>query len=782
MGYRFSVVGYRWIGVFILSAFLFPLSTLYAAETTLVGEIYDAGTGAPIENVNLSIQGTTIGTTTNQEGIFLLRVDLMRKATLVVSAIGYKTQRFKVDPGINAGIDIALEEKTTDLEDVFVLPGANPALPLMARARALRKQNASAYEALPAEEMTDVYVSDIQARHLKKRLWQQLAEGLIMAEDSTYLFPLYHSENRNGETVTRALILPEEEYKAQLAYLDQAPNFYHNTLSFYGTSFLSPMAAEGNAFYHYYLADSLTIEDGRKAYIVDFRTKNPYYPTFNGKMTLDSLTCALLSIEATVPSQVNANYLRALSFRQTFSEDNHHLVTNESSLLLDYAVRMDTTRTLPTIYIRHRTSTRAESRESVTENSESLTENPSPLIRVADYIAHAIVTGYIPAGKWLEVGNINQFFRVTPREGIRVGCGLRTSEQLMKNISLDAYFGYGFRDQAFKGGAGLHLNLPTPQRHQLHLTFQDDYLWLDRLGFGDLYLENASLFRNRDFTTALTQAFIPPSKMTAVSQIRVRELRVRSTNDWTPQLEQDIYASIARVNQQQEWFDYRWQNDYRMTSVGTTLRLSFDERKIDLFFRRIHVYGRLPVLYFGLETGTIRTPDQASYSLYGRLQFMLRQQVPLGVMGQLDYLYEAGLVLGKVPYLLLKTFSGNESLAYAFDRFTLMNTLQYNADRYMLLHAHWNGRGCLFNLIPGVRILRLRELATFSIAWGGYSEKNRPDVSDLNPSLTVPYVEMGVGLGNILRVANVYSVWRLTHRNEPGSPNWAIRFSLELDN
>ena len=262
----------------------------------------------------------------------------------------------------------------------------------------------------------------------------------------------------------------------------------------------------------------------------------------------------------------------------------------------------------------------------------------------------------------------------------------------------------------------------------------------------------------------------------------MRELQVRSTNEWTDRLEQDIYASISRVNQQQEWFDYRWQNDYRMTSVGTTLRLSFDERKIDLFFRRIYVYGRLPILYLGLETGTIQMPDQATYRLYGRLHFMLRQQVPLGVMGRLDYLYEAGLVLGQVPYPLLKTFSGNESLAYAFDRFTLMNTLQYGADKYMLLHAHWNGRGCLFNLIPGVRVLRLRELATFSIAWGGYSEKNRPEVSDLYQSLTVPYVEMGVGLGNILRVANVYSVWRLTHRNEPGSPNWAIRFSLQLEN
>lgn len=778
-----------WIGCIVLSFFIFHLSPLFAAETTLVGEIYDAKTGVPIANVNLSLVGTTIGTTTNAEGIFLLRADINRRTTLAVSAIGYKTQRIKVEPGISAGIDIALEEKTTQLEDVFILPGANPALPLMARARSLRKQNAVAYEVAQTDQVTDVYVSDIQARHLKRRLWQQLSEGFIQTEDSTYLLPLYHSEMSNGEKHTQALILSEADYQAQLAYLDNTPDFYRNTIAFYGANFLSPLAAEGNAYYRYYLADSILTEDGRKAYIVDFRTKNPFYPTFNGTMTLDSLSCALLAIDATVSPQVNINYLRGLTFRQTFqpSTAQYQLSTAEADLLLDYAVRIDTSRTLPTIYIRHRASTAAASEQQhLTTAHDSIQDMQTvadmPLIRVADFFAKTILTGYIPAGKWLEVGNINQLFRVTPTEGVRLGIGLRTSEQLMKNVCIDAYAGYGFRDQAFKGGVGLHLNLPTPHRHQLHLTFSDDYRWLDRLGLSDSYLENASLFRQRDFTTALTQAFVPASKVSYNSQIRVREFRLSSSNEWTDYLEQDIYGSVARVSQGRKWFDYSWQDDFLMTSVGTLLRLSFDERKVDLFFRRIHVYGRLPILYLGLETGTIRTSDLSTYRLYGRLQLLVRQEVPLGMMGRLDYLFEAGLVLGRVPYPMLETFSANQSVAYALDRFSLMHNLQYGADRYMLLHLKWNGRGCLFNLIPGVRYLRLRELATFKIAWGGLSEKNRPEQSDLYQSLTVPYVEIGVGIGNILRICDIHSVWRLTHRNEPASPNWAIRFSLQLDN
>lgn len=765
------------IAVFLLSIFTFQ--SLPAAETTLVGEILDARTAQPIANVNLALTGTPYGTTTNAEGIFLLRADLKHQTTLTVSAIGYKTQRFKIAPGISAGIDIALEEKTTYLQDVFVVPGANPALPIMARVREQRKVNQQAQTFAPVEETTNVFVSDIQARHLRRRMWQRLQDGLILAEDSTYLLPLYHSAMRNGLTTSRAVLLPEEEYRAQLAYLDTPPDFYANTIPFYGTNFLSPLAADGNTFYHFYLIDSLYIDAdstsarGRKAYIIDFRTKNPYYPTFNGSMTIDSLTCALLTIEATAPREVAANYLRALSLRRDYAPvpgEAERPAGYDVTMLLDYAVRFDSTRTLPTILIRHTAAaTMPDGRDTIsnppdediqiaTAASDSLLQNVAnlPLIRVADFLANTILTGYIPAGKWLEVGNVNQIFRVTPRDGVRVGVGLRTGQQLMRNVCLDAYVGYGFRDQAFKGGAGLHLNLPTPRRHQFHLTFADDYQYLDRSAFGSLYLENAALFNQRDFTTALTQAFIPPSRLTATNQLRVRELRLTSTNDWSSHLEQDFYAALCR-----------YEKNTSITSIGTTLRLSFDEKKIDLFFRRIHVYGRLPILYLGLETGTVQYDNMPSYQLYGRINLMIRQQVPLGVMGSLDYMVEAGILFGEAAAPLRKYFSGNESVSYAQDRFTLMNNLQTGADRYLLLHTHWNGRGCLFNLIPGVRVLRLRELASFKLAWG--------------EPYNVPYTEIGVGIGNILRVCNIYSLWRLTHRNEPASPNWAIRFQLSLE-
>jgi hypothetical protein len=117
-----------------------------------------------------------------------------------------------------------------------------------------------------------------------------------------------------------------------------------------------------------------------------------------------------------------------------------------------------------------------------------------------------------------------------------------------------------------------------------------------------------------------------------------------------------------------------------------------------------------------------------------------------------------------------------------------MNTYQYAADQHIALHAHWNGKGVLFNMIPGVRYARLRELLVLKVAYGGQRNNHQSVLAFptseiqnyhmLSP-LTVPYVEVGAGIGNILRIGEIYGIFRVTHLNDP-TPWWAIRFRLKL--
>ena len=169
-------------------------------ETTLVGDVYCAETGEPIPNANIYFQGTSVGTTSNAEGSFFLRTNLNKQRILIVSAVGYHKLRFQVEPGIMAGVQVALNEKTSVLEEVYATPDDSYALAILAKV----KKNNSSISNRPSAvqsptETTELFVSDIGSRQLKKRLWKSLRAGMITADDSTLMLPLYVSP----ETGTR---------------------------------------------------------------------------------------------------------------------------------------------------------------------------------------------------------------------------------------------------------------------------------------------------------------------------------------------------------------------------------------------------------------------------------------------------------------------------------------------------------------------------------------------------------------------------------------------------
>ena len=64
-----------------LSIFNFQFSILHAVETIVVGEIVNETTGEAIPNVNIHFRGTKIGTTSDENGSYALRVDMTGSAT-----------------------------------------------------------------------------------------------------------------------------------------------------------------------------------------------------------------------------------------------------------------------------------------------------------------------------------------------------------------------------------------------------------------------------------------------------------------------------------------------------------------------------------------------------------------------------------------------------------------------------------------------------------------------------------------------------------------------------
>ncbi|SDG38037.1 SusC/RagA family TonB-linked outer membrane protein [Psychroflexus sediminis] len=102
-----------------LIATLCLLSTwTYSQEIDIEGSVSDMDSGMPLLGVNVIIEGTTKGTTTNFDGEFLL-TSVPTDATLVFSYLGYETK--KVNVAETTDFTIQLQSDTQALDDVVVI-------------------------------------------------------------------------------------------------------------------------------------------------------------------------------------------------------------------------------------------------------------------------------------------------------------------------------------------------------------------------------------------------------------------------------------------------------------------------------------------------------------------------------------------------------------------------------------------------------------------------------------------------------------------------------------
>src|SRR5260221_3550177 len=93
---------------------------LMAQERTIVGRVTSKEETQGIPGVNVVVQGTTLGTTTDVDGRFQLTLKTEDAGkTLSFSFIGYKTQLIPI--GDQTNIDVVLESEAASLQEVVVV-------------------------------------------------------------------------------------------------------------------------------------------------------------------------------------------------------------------------------------------------------------------------------------------------------------------------------------------------------------------------------------------------------------------------------------------------------------------------------------------------------------------------------------------------------------------------------------------------------------------------------------------------------------------------------------
>lgn len=105
----------RLLSILLLCTLL--IGTAYAQDRTIRGTVTSAEDGSTLPGVSVTVQGSSVGTQTNADGVYTLSVPADARA-LVFSYIGFTSQTVNI--GSNTTVDVSLQTDAQTLEDVVV--------------------------------------------------------------------------------------------------------------------------------------------------------------------------------------------------------------------------------------------------------------------------------------------------------------------------------------------------------------------------------------------------------------------------------------------------------------------------------------------------------------------------------------------------------------------------------------------------------------------------------------------------------------------------------------
>ncbi|CAN0276788.1 unnamed protein product [Chrysoparadoxa australica] len=164
----------------------------------------------------------------------------------------------------------------------------------------------------------------------------------------------------------------------------------------------------------------------------------------------------------------------------------------------------------------------------------------------------------------------------------------------------------------------------------------------------------------------------------------------------------------------------------------------------------------------------------------------------MGIMGISNIKATAGMILGDLPYPLLYNTIGNETLFYVNFAYNLLNYFEFTSDRYAELRYRHSFEGIILNTIPLLKRLKWRLIGEANVLYGDLSQESIDRVvypTDINGDPIMPfsqftnkpYIELGYGVENILRILTVRAFHRLTYLDQNNVNKFAIKLNIELN-
>lgn len=835
-----------------------------ALRITLQGQVVDSITGLPIDFVNIAEQGTTNGTITDGEGHFSMIVK--PGSDIQFSYLGYDTYVVKA-ANRRMNITVKLVPQGFELTEVVVKPKRqhyrrkdNPAVTLIRNVIDHKDDGSPRSSDYFSEKRYDnmTYslnnMNDGLVRQLKKQfkfidefIDTALVSGLPVLPITTDERVESHYYRKRGELsriVTEAEnhagmddMMPEALVALLKTEVFPEMDLNEDNIYLYRKKFVSPLSSFGPTFYHYYILDTLRMDDGLRYVDLGFAPAMPQSFGFVGHLyvSLDS-TYWVKRAELNIPPDINLNFVRNLhvEFENGRLEDSTRVVLGKT-----FYSELNVTAGTPGMYahrtIRYSDFTRQPIDEHIFGQAPKMdarnlkqqstdlafwdTYRPQglydpeksvaammakmrkvPLYKYGEIALTWLFQGFIPMddrreeyAHWL-YGPLNATASWNVLEHTRFRAGGITNANLHPHLFASGYAAYGLEDHRWKYDAALEY------------SFRRKKLYASEFPIHSLKLESSydtkelglELSTNRDnFVTSLRRPSDP--KYTYVksnSLLYTLEL----WNHFSLKLKAELRSEeSSRLGVFREMGTGQLQHHYDLAMGTVQLRWAPKESFAQMKTNRLRVDSRHPI--FLLTHRFAKEGLLGSDFDYQSTEFMAEKRFWLNVMGIADLHLKFGKVwTGNTPYPLLYMPNANTGFTIQDNAFAQLQSMEFAYDQYAEWHLRWRMMGLILNNVPLIRRLKWREVVTFRGVFGRLNEHNDPDavladgVTLRNPSLyalpsngtvyrldpKMPYMEVAIGLENVFKVLSIEYVRRLTYLDHPEIQKHGLQVAVRV--
>lgn len=308
----------------ILIGFLLIASHLIAQ---VQGTITDSNQ-QPLSFVSVYLENTVTGTTSNDQGTYVLALKKPGNYVLVFQFLGYKTVKREVSiASFPYQLDIVLEEESVQLQGISISTKDNPANKIIRNVIANKEKNTDKFSQYTAQFYSrGLYkIKDAPEKFLGQTLGDfgggldSTRSGIIYLSETFSEIKYQKKPKRFQENIIASKVSGRDNGVSFNRAEDASINFYENSIDF-GNELVSPISFNAFGYYTFKLIGTFFDKNGRLINKIKIIPKRKNDHVFAGFIYIVENDWAIYGVDVTVTGvQINIPVVDELHLKQDYN-------------------------------------------------------------------------------------------------------------------------------------------------------------------------------------------------------------------------------------------------------------------------------------------------------------------------------------------------------------------------------------------------------------------------------------------------------------------------------